>query len=552
MNRKILLQVTAPAMLIGLLLLSACVASAWYIHHLQTNLAKIRSENVASLRAALELEMNLRQLRYHDLLYLGDPSPARLEKIEKDQQSFAAELNRARSSTRAPEELALIEQIDGGYRAYAGQLARLRDQVQRQGKYTDFQKLVKDHSGPIQGLIEPCQQLLQLNRDKMQETVQNSDRASRLAHLTLLFLGVGGPIGGLICGYGIARGLSRSIYQLSVRVQDITQRLDSEKGTSARSPNAAWERELVPWFGEQDVASVSVAADGDIQNLDKQLQQVVRRVEEVAQRVQRHQREMLRAEQLSAVGQLAASVAHEIRNPLTSIKLLVEAAARTRNRKPLSENDLEVIHGEIVRLEQTVQSFLDFARLPTPRRLTVDLNQVVAQAVDLVRARARQQSVEIAVTGPEKSVPADIDRGQMCTVLVNLFLNALDAMSKGGSLRIRLAVNDDVSLSVSDTGTGIPAEMFHRLFTPFSSSKPKGTGLGLSISRRIVEEHGGAIVGRNLPEGGACFTITLPASPAGHAHVGQESNPDLLPVYPDRNPEPHPSGESHADAVGRR
>src|SRR5262249_23599132 len=158
---------------------------------------------------------------------------------------------------------------------------------------------------------------------------------SRWARLAMVVLGVLGPVSGLIGGYGIARGLSRSIYQLSVRVQDMAQRLD------------------------QDVASVSIAADGDIRNLDMQLQHVVRRVEEVAERSQRHQREMLRAEQLSAVGQLAASVAHEVRNPLTSVKLLVESALRSHNRDPLTVDDLEVIHGEVVRLEQTVQSFLD-------------------------------------------------------------------------------------------------------------------------------------------------------------------------------------------------
>ena len=88
-------------------------------------------------------------------------------------------------------------------------------------------------------------------------------------------------------------------------------------------------------------------------------------------------------------------MAHEVRNPLTAIKMLVEAALRPHNRKPLTPEDLQVIHGEIARLEQTVQSFLDFARLPTPRRTACDLREVIAQAIELVRARARQQGVEI-------------------------------------------------------------------------------------------------------------------------------------------------------------
>jgi signal transduction histidine kinase len=309
--------------------------------------------------------------------------------------------------------------------------------------------------------------------------------------LALLFLGLGGPISGLIIGYGVARGLSRSIYQLSVRVQDMARRLD------------------------QDVASVSVAAEGDIAGLDKQLRHVVLRVEEVAERLQRQQRDLLRAEQMSAVGQLAASVAHEVRNPLTSVKLLVEAALRAQKRKPLTVDDLQVIHGEIGRLEQTVQHFLDFARPPTPQRQVCDLREVVAQAVELIRVRARQQGVETAVHGGAEPVLGSVDRGQLCTVLINLFLNALDAMPHGGRLEVDLEAMSpaDICLRVADTGSGILPEMARRLFTPFASSKATGTGLGLSISRRIVEEHGGSLTGQNRPAGGALFTITLPAVP---------------------------------------
>jgi signal transduction histidine kinase len=225
---------------------------------------------------------------------------------------------------------------------------------------------------------------------------------------------------------------------------------------------------------------------------------------------------MLRAEQLAAVGQLAASVAPEVRNPLTAVKMRVELALRPRDPKPLTRDDLRVIHGEVTRLEQTVQNFLSFARLPTPRRSDCDLREVVAQAVELVRARAAQQNVAVTVRCPEAPVPGCVDQDQLRTVLVNLCLNALDAMPQGGRLEVRLEAPPglETRLAVLDSGGGIPEEMAGRLFTPFASSKPTGTGLGLSISRRIVEEHGGRLTADNRPEGGAYFTIRLPAADA--------------------------------------
>jgi signal transduction histidine kinase len=326
----------------------------------------------------------------------------------------------------------------------------------------------------------------------MNQTAEDSQRLAEQGYLAMILLGVVGPVGGLVMGYGMARALRQSIYRLSVRVQDMAQHLD------------------------RDVATVSVVADGDFASLDRQMQHIVGQVEAVAERLQRQQRELLRAEQLAAVGQLAAGVAHEVRNPLTGIKMLVEAAQRPHNPRPINAEDLRVIHREVARLEQTVQGLLDFARLPAPHRLRCDLREVVLPACDLVRARSEQQGVMVNIHDPGRSAVANVDRGQLQTVLVNLLLNALDAMSSGGRVDVTWSPPADgrLSVTVADTGSGIPAPLAGKLFTPFASTKPAGTGLGLSISARIVNEHGGTITGINRQEGGACFTITLPDAPS--------------------------------------
>jgi len=492
-----------PAIVIGLLLLGVCLVGGWYIDRLQKQTARIVSKNLSNLQAAGELEIRVRQLRFHSFVYLIDPKPEYLAPIEKDYERFEEALRDAKESANYQEQRDQVVRIENEYRKYRDEMVSLRSQAATMTR-PQLAELADAH--PINDrIVKPCQDLRVLNKNLADESVQESERVGRKVTLGMLILGLLGPTGGLIVGFGIARGLSRSIYQVSMRVHDMAQRLD------------------------QDAGSISIVADGDIRGLDRQLQHVLTGVEEVAQRLQRHQRDMLRAEQLSAVGQLAASIAHEVRNPLTAIKLLVEVSLRAKNPKSLTTDDLRVIHGEIARVESIVQNFLDFARLPTPQTAACDVREVITQAVELIQARARLQNVEIHLQVPKQPAPWDLDRNQVCTVLVNLFLNALDAMSSGGVLEIEMNVSAEtgVRLSVADSGAGISEEMLGKLFTPFASTKATGTGLGLNLSQRIIEEHGGHLTAANRAEGGACFTIWLPsaatASRANGDHVGAAS-----------------------------
>lgn len=494
MSHKILVRVTAPAVVIGLLLFAACLASIGYISHLQYNLNTILSRNVASLQAAQELEIRVRQLRHHNLLYLMDPARGDLGVIATDEREFEKALDAARGAGHADE----FRAIERGYQRYKEGQDELRADAAPRRTPADFRRLLDSH--PIRRVVDLCEDLVRVNKEQMAQTAQESLRVSRQASWAMLLLGLAGPVGGLATGYGVARALSQSIYRLSVRVKDLAGRLD------------------------QDVGSVSVAAGGDLHSLDRQMQGIVRRVEEVTERVQQHQRDMLRAEQLAALGQLAAGVAHEVRNPLTSIKMLVEAALRPRNPTPLNDEDLRIIHREIARLEHTVQGFLDFARLPAPRRGLRDLREIVARSCDLTRARAERQNVEVVVHTPDHPVVGYVDEGQFGTVLVNLLLNALDAMPHGGRLGVELesVEGGGARLTVTDTGAGIAAEIAGRLFTPFATTKAAGTGLGLSLSSRILKEHGGEITAGNRPGGGAAFAVVLPPPPA------EERNGDLI------------------------
>lgn len=227
--------------------------------------------------------------------------------------------------------------------------------------------------------------------------------------------------------------------------------------------------------------------------------------------MQARELEVLRADQLAAVGQLAAGVAHELRNPLTSIKLLVQAAQEDGG--DMAAEDLRVMEGEVRRMERSLNTFLEFARPPKLRRERVALGPLVEDVLGLLRVRAERQRVALVADLPG-DVSATADPEQLRQVLVNLGLNALDALPVGGSLRVAVRSEPNrVVLTVRDSGPGIAAEMLPRLFQPFASGKETGLGLGLVISRRIVEDHGGTLTAANWPGGGAEFVVRLPVEP---------------------------------------
>jgi signal transduction histidine kinase len=225
-----------------------------------------------------------------------------------------------------------------------------------------------------------------------------------------------------------------------------------------------------------------------------------------------HDVQLLRAEQMMAIGQVAAGVAHELRNPLTSIKGLVQVNLREQQARVLPADDLAVIEHEIRRMERTLQTFLDFARPPKPDRRLLDLPTVVERVLALVGGRARKQGVALRFTPSASAIEAEVDRDQMQQLLLNLVLNALDAMPNGGSIEVDLYPPQGgfVSIAVRDTGPGIAPEILPKVFETFVSSKETGVGLGLPLSRRIAEDHGGSLTAYNLPVAGACFLVRLP------------------------------------------
>ena len=217
-----------------------------------------------------------------------------------------------------------------------------------------------------------------------------------------------------------------------------------------------------------------------------------------------------RSEALAAVGELAAGLAHEVRNPVAAIRGAGQAMGPDATAEQHSEM-LEVIGEETERLGRVVGEFLDYARPGSPRTDAVDLEAVTRRSLKGFALSGKQLQAELKVAADSTVVRGDAD--QIQRAIDNLIRNAWEATGDGGQLSVEIFAEGDHSIAIrfDDNGPGIPAEEIPKLFIPFHTTKPSGTGLGLALVHRIVEAHQGRILVNGRPGVGAAFTLVFPA-----------------------------------------
>jgi signal transduction histidine kinase len=223
------------------------------------------------------------------------------------------------------------------------------------------------------------------------------------------------------------------------------------------------------------------------------------------------ERALAHAEKLAAIGELAARIAHEIRNPVTAARSLAQQLGR-EPQSPLNAEHAQLILTELERVERQVAALLRFARREEFQFAAVELDTLVRATVDELRPRL--EAAGVTTTLAAERVTARADREKLRQVLINVIENALDALRDAAGER-RLAIdvgreNGAATIQVSDTGPGVPGDALPRLFEPFYSLKPQGTGLGLAIVRRTVEAHGGRVAARSTPGSGLALSFELP------------------------------------------
>jgi two-component system sensor histidine kinase HydH len=227
--------------------------------------------------------------------------------------------------------------------------------------------------------------------------------------------------------------------------------------------------------------------------------------------------ELRRSERMAALGKMAAGVAHELRNPLSSIKGLALLLRSRFQEKSNDQQTADILVQEVERLNRSISELLDYTR---PQKLMmgdVHPEEVVRKAMSLIRMDAESMGVMMEIHAVENVPVIQADQDKLNQVFLNLFLNSIQAMEHGGRLDIYVASEGrNITFTVKDTGCGVHKEDLPRVFDPYFTTKPEGTGLGLALSAKIIEEHGGTISVQSDPDNGTIVTVILPANGSDH------------------------------------
>ncbi len=236
-----------------------------------------------------------------------------------------------------------------------------------------------------------------------------------------------------------------------------------------------------------------------------------RQVAEKTRELRESHEQLIRSERFAAVGQAAAYVSHEIKNPLMVIGGLSHQVARRLEGHPELQQKLRLILEEVRRLENFLGDLRDFTRPALPTKEKISLNQIIREVEALLETETQKRGIEVVEDLDSRLPPVDADPNQMKQVLLNLMKNAMEAMDGGGRIVVKTGAEEtQVWFSVTDTGLGMPPEVLEKIFNPFFTTKEKGTGLGLAVIHKIITDHHGTVSVESRPKQGTTFTVKLP------------------------------------------
>jgi signal transduction histidine kinase len=472
-QRKLLLGfllMVLPALLVG--------AEAIRSNLLERRALQALGESMARTRTYAELETAMFDQSEVIWRYLSGMDPTAREEfrmagevVDYWQQRWAAELR--------PEEMALaksVRDIQEQIQTAAASIFRLYDTGQRQAAYAMAQQELK-------GRLQPA--LTQLNRDIYRKARESSVRGAYtrleeilatqergLLLILVLALGIG-----LLVSWLISRSLARPVQELTSAMAIVgTGNLDHPINPRSRD----------------EIGDLARAFAG------------------MTDKLRQSRAQLVQSEKLASIGEMAAAVAHGLRNPLASLRAAAQVV-RHHPSSPSSGEYLDAIIEEVDRLDRRISHLLSFSRPAPFHPLREDVPRLVEGLLPAFSEQLRERGVQLKLELPPNLSAVQVDPMQLEQAVVEIVSNALDAMPEGGQLRIAaLNGNGQVSIEIADTGTGIPESVLPSVCEPFFTTRAEGTGLGLAIAKRYVEQNGGRLEILSRP-GGTTVRLHLPA-----------------------------------------
>lgn len=254
---------------------------------------------------------------------------------------------------------------------------------------------------------------------------------------------------------------------------------------------------------------IEVLGVGEVRELTISFNEMSKKLNDSMVAIKTAQESFVRKEKLYVLGEFSAGLAHEIKNPLTPIKMLIQRAYE--QKEPLEGDDLAIVNAELERIDTTVSQFLGYARMHDSRAETVDINKLVKDVVVLTKQKIEKSGVKLEVSIEEKPMELEVGSDGLRQVVVNLILNALQAMPDGGVLTLTVCEHENhIKIAIADTGVGMTQEQIQKIFDPFYTTKQNGTGLGLAVVLDVVENLNGKIEVFSEPQQGTKMIVSLP------------------------------------------
>ncbi len=476
-------------LLLGILVsvnLAGALTTLWYVQRTQALFFRTIEQGAEALATAQEMQNALLSQRGYVSYYYLDHNTSWLDRLEESKKDFEFWWRKSFDLVRKEEDSNLLFSIESEYVRYTVQRDRVIE-LYKEDKRQQGASLHTDVRKKFQLVSELCARFTKNKKKRISELLAEFNRQfARFTWLAWSAIPAGALLGLMLAVLVIRKVLSP--------LHKITETLSSHVDQTVRD---------------------TVGPD-EVEYLGDKVQLLLQDVDQARHSLAKSREDLLQAEKLATTGKLAAGVAHSVRNPLTSVKMRLFTLGRSLPNTPEVQEDLEVINEEIDFIDTILRNFLEFSRPPKLKPQPLCPSDIVDQSLQLLKHKLESTRTSVTVTR-EAPLPLVLgDPDQLKEVLVNLLVNAMEAMGDHGSITIaeKEGVIEPygrvIILRVSDSGPGMSPSLLSQVFEPFVSNKEEGTGLGLAISKRVVEEHGGWLHATSDPGKGATFVIGLP------------------------------------------